>query len=220
VRVAQAVADKVDGEQWHHLRSRIRGPPQARAADRPGDLRLPLDQALRTIRVDTTRMISMKFRIHFIAAVLAFVSIAQAQENAARMDSVELSGVGSTMITLKPETLSGLPAIEQDVSFKTSKGISSGHYKGVLFWEVLKANKAFDGLGHNSELAKTFIVIGRDDYRIAFSVGEIHPEFGNTPMMIATEVDGKPFADGLRVIVPGDQRGARNVREVVKIEVH
>jgi hypothetical protein len=38
-------------------------------------------------------------------------------------------------------------------------------------------------------------------------------------MMVATEVDGKPFADGLQVIVPGDQRGARNVREVVKIEL-
>jgi hypothetical protein len=63
-------------------------------------------------------------------------------------------------------------------------------------------------------------VTGRDGYQIAFSVGEIHPEFGNTPMMIATEVDGKPFADGLRIIVPGDKRGARNVRQVVKIELH
>jgi hypothetical protein len=160
------------------------------------------------------------FRLLLVAAAVAFVSIGQAQEAAPRLDTVELDGVGAAPIVLTPETLSGLPVIEQDVTFQTSKGPSSGHYKGVLFWDVLKANKAFDGLGHNEELTRTFMVTGRDGYRIAFSVGEIHPDFGNAAMMVATEVDGKPFADGLRIIVPGDKRGARNVREVVRIELH
>lgn len=159
-------------------------------------------------------------RFLLVAAIVAFTSGARAQDTAAPLDTIQLSGISSTPISLTPAILSGLPAIEQDVTFKTSKGPSSGHYKGVLLWDVLKANRAFEGLGHNEELTRTFVVTGRDGYRIAFSVGEIHPEFGNTAMMIATEVDGKPFDDGLRVIVPGDQRGARNVREVVKIELH
>ncbi|MEQ1951886.1 hypothetical protein [Mesorhizobium sp. CN2-181] len=159
-------------------------------------------------------------RLLLVAAMIAFSPAAMAQDATAKVNTVELDGVGSAKILLDPKVLAQLPAVEEDVTFKTSKGPSSGHYKGVLFWDVLKANKAFNGLGHNEELAKTFVVTGRDGYRIAFSVGEIHPEFGSTAMMIATEVDGKPFDDGLRVIVPGDQRGARNVREVVRIELH
>ena len=84
---------------------------------------------------------------------------------------------------------------------------------------LLKANKALDGLPKNGELKKTFLVVAKDDYQIAFSVGEIHPEFGNTPLMIATEVDGKPIEGGPRIIVPGDKRGARAVQEIVKIEL-
>ena len=156
-------------------------------------------------------------RFLLVATMIAFAPLAWAES--AKIDTIELAGVTATPILLTPEILAGLPQVEADVSFKTSKGVSSGHYKGVLFWDVLKANKAFEGLGHNEELNKTFVVTGRDGYKIAFSVGEIHPEFGNTAMMVATEVDGKPFPDGLRIIVPGDQRGARNVREVATIEL-
>ena len=155
------------------------------------------------------------FLVLFLA--LAFVP-ATAQDSNPAGNSIELA-LGATKAQLTEALLASLPRVERDVSFETSKGPSHGHYGGVLLWDVLAANKAFDGLEHNAELKKTFVVSGRDGYAIAFSVGEIHPEFGATPMMIATEVDGKPFADGLRVIVPGDKRGARNVREVVRIEL-
>lgn len=60
-----------------------------------------------------------------------------------------------------------------------------------------------------------------DGYRIAFSIGEIAPDFGNRAILIATERDGKPLApdEGLRLVVPGDARGARSVKGVVSIEV-
>lgn len=132
---------------------------------------------------------------------------------------VELTGVGTQPITLTPETIAGLPPVEMDVSYQTSKGPSGGKFSGVLFWEVLKANKAFEGLEHNAELAKTFVVTASDDYVIAFSVGEIHPDFGNMPMIFADKLDGKAFEGGFRIITPGDTRGARNVRDVVKIEL-
>jgi hypothetical protein len=52
-------------------------------------------------------------------------------------------------------------------------------------------------------------------------MGEISPEFGNKAIMIADRVDGKVLTlqDGFRLIVPGDKRGARSVRDVAKIEV-
>lgn len=151
-----------------------------------------------------------------LLVLIAFVLPAVAQDKFA----VELLGVGDKTITLTPESLKALPPVEMDVTFQTSKGISSGRYKGVLFWDVLKANGAFEGLEHSAELTATFTVLASDDYLIAFSIGEIHPDFGNTAMMLADQVDGKPLEGGYRIIVPGDTRGARNVRDVVKIELH
>lgn len=146
--------------------------------------------------------------------LLAFPAVAQEKF------SVQLTGIGPQPITLTADALKGLPVVEMDVTFQTSKGPSSGHYKGVLLWEILKANKAFEGAEHNAELRRTFEVKGRDDYSVAFSIGEIHPDFGNAAMILADQVDGKPFEDGYRIIVPGDKRGARNVREVVSIDFH
>jgi hypothetical protein len=154
-----------------------------------------------------------------VAGLIACVPLTAQAQTAVPAAAIELTGGATSPIALTPEVLAGLPQVEQDVTFQTSKGPSSGHYKGVLFWEVLKANKALDGLQRNGELQKTFLVTAKDDYKIAFSVGEIHPDFGNTPLMIATEVDGKPIEGGPRIIVPGDKRGARAVQEIVKIEM-
>lgn len=148
---------------------------------------------------------------------LAFPALAEdVSRTAAR---IELSGIGGAPFALTPPMLAQLPAFEQDVSFQTLKGMSSGHYKGVLFWDVLQSLKAFDGLEHNAELGKTFLVRASDGYEIAFSVGEIHPQFGNTPLMLATEVDGKPIDGGWRLIVPGDKRGARAVHDITAIDI-
>lgn len=146
--------------------------------------------------------------------MLTAAAVARAQEPA-----IEILGIGAQAIKLSPQSLSGLPVVEREVTFQTSKGPSSGHYKGVLFWDVLQANNAFEGLEHNSELKKTFLVSAKDGYQIAFSIGEIHPQFGNTPLILATEVDGKPVEGGWRIVVPGDKRGARAVYDITKIEL-
>jgi len=128
----------------------------------------------------------------------------------------ELVGAGGTPVILTPESIAGLPPVEMDVAYQTSKGMSGGRFGGVLFWDVLAASKAFEGLEHNAELARTFVVTAGDGYAIAFSVGEIHPDFGNTPMILADRLDGRPLEGGWRIVVPG---GARNVRDVVRIEL-
>ena len=105
------------------------------------------------------------------------------------------------------------------MAFETSKGPATRRYKGVLLWDVLQANKALDGLKPAEQLKKTFLVSARDGYQIAFSVGEIHPDFGNLPLLLVSAVDGKALDGGWRLVAPGDKRGARAVYEVVKIEL-
>ena len=143
---------------------------------------------------------------------------ALADQTAKVQPSIEFVG-GATTLVLTPQSLAALPLVEQDVTFRTSKGVSTAHYKGPLLWDVVKASKALDGLDHNKELAKTLMVTASDGYQIAFSIGEIAPEFGNAMILVALETDGQPLKDGLRIVAQGDKRGARAVHDIVKIEL-
>lgn len=149
--------------------------------------------------------------------MLAEAPFAAAQE----AHGIEITGNAVATGAMTPDELSRLPTIEQDVRYQTSKGEESGHYKGPLLWSILEARGIADLPGHNGQLKNSFVVEGRDGYRIVFSVGEIDPNFGNAPIQLATDRDGKSLVpgEGYRLVVPGDKRGARYVRDVVKIEV-
>ena len=46
------------------------------------------------------------------------------------------------------------------------------------------------------------------------------PQFAGRPIQLANRVNGAPIADqGLRLIVPGERRGGRSVRDVVRIDI-
>ena len=149
--------------------------------------------------------------------VLALLTMAPALH--AEQPAVAITGIGTAPIQLTPQMLAALPVIERDVTFETSKGPATRRYKGVLLWDVLQANKALDGLKPVEQLKKTFLVSAKDGYQIAFSIGEIHPDFGNLPLILVSTVDGKPLDGGWRLVAPGDKRGARAVYEVVKVEL-
>ncbi|MGB3537009.1 MAG: hypothetical protein WBA42_02525 [Mesorhizobium sp.] len=152
-------------------------------------------------------------------AVVAFILFALAAPVSANGPaSVQLSKAGGVPVALTAESLSRLPTLDQEVSFQTAKGIRSARYKGVLLWEILKANGMIDESGYHNELRQVFSVTGSDGYRIDFSVGEIAPDFGNKAIMLSTEEDGKALVPPT-LTVPGDKRGARNVHDVVGIEV-
>lgn len=160
----------------------------------------------------------MRVATVFAALWLLLTQTAFGQES--KPIDLDLAGIGKPAVVITAKDLAAFPVIEQDITFMTSKGEQRGLYKGVLLWDVLAANGLGALPGHNDALKHTFTVIGGDDYAIAFSMGEIMPDFGNKAAMIATEVDGKPYVgEGLRVVVPGDKRGARAVRDVVRIEV-
>lgn len=133
--------------------------------------------------------------------------------------TVTLTAPGVETVALTPESLAAMPMLDQQISFQSAKGPESAIYRGVLLWYVLSTSTSVED-DVKSSLRQTVLVSARDGHQVAFSVGEIAPEFGNTPVMLAVEQDGKPMADGLRVVVPGDTRGARNIRDVTAIELH
>ncbi len=160
----------------------------------------------------------MRLRILCLALLVSLSSpVAYAQT--AQPTSFEFAAQGTAPVAMKLEDLKALPQVEQTITFKTSKGERTATYKGPLLWDVIKASKALDGLGHNQALAKTLLVSAVDDYQIAFSVGELAPEFGNAMILLALETDGKPLPQGFHIVVQGDKRGARAVHDIVRIEM-
>lgn len=134
--------------------------------------------------------------------------------------SLVLTG-GESSTTLSLDALRALPATTLDVAFLTSRGEEKARYTGVLLWDVLRANGLIDGSRHHGELRQMLRVAGRDGNVVLFSGGEIAPGLGNEPILLAYARDGTPLAPdtGIRLIVPGDTRGARSVVDVAIIDV-
>lgn len=74
---------------------------------------------------------------------------------------------------------------------------------------------------HGADLKRGLIVQAKDGYTVLFSLGELDPGTGNSGAIVATACNGKPLGEDAgpyRLVVPGDKRPARAVRNVTAIE--
>jgi hypothetical protein len=118
------------------------------------------------------------------------------------------------------DALRRFPAEKVEVSFQTGRGIEKSTYTGVLPWALLGEAGGIDDQVKGAELRHTVNIVGRDGYLVVLSTGEIAPDFGGKPAMVAYERDGEELGDkGLRVVMPGDKHGGHYVRDVVEIEI-
>ncbi len=163
----------------------------------------------------------------FVAAILLLCAalfgpgpgLAQTQPQAAGITfSVQLDGKLKHPQTLSLEALRKLPAEQAQVSYQGEKGTTTTSFSGPRLWAVLEAAGGLDDSEKGAELRHVIKVIGRDGYVVVLSTGEIAPEFGAKPALLAYQRDGQPDT-GLRLVMPGDKRGGRNVRDVVSIRV-
>jgi hypothetical protein len=121
---------------------------------------------------------------------------------------------------LSVDILRKFPAERVEVAFQTGRGVEKSSYTGVLLWTLLGEAGGIDDSAKGAELCHTISITGRDGYTVVISTGEIAPDFGGKPAMIAYERDGQELGDtGLRVVMPGDKHGGRYVRDVAEIEV-
>jgi hypothetical protein len=75
-----------------------------------------------------------------------------------------------------------------------------------------------DGGGKNVRLRRSLSVTGRDGYAVALSFGELDPDFEGKQIVLAYAKDGKAL-ETIQLVVPGDRRGGRAVRDVVSVDV-
>jgi DMSO/TMAO reductase YedYZ molybdopterin-dependent catalytic subunit len=133
--------------------------------------------------------------------------------------SIKVSGDVGRAITLSAADLAAMP----QRSVTASAHDQSGTYTGVPLRDILtKAGVPAGADIRGPLLATSVIVTGADGYRAVFAIAELDPVFTDRVILLATQKDGAPLAENARpfqVIVPGELRPARWVRQVVSISV-
>lgn len=96
-------------------------------------------------------------------------------------------------------------------------------YSGVPVSELLKqAGVTMGGQLRGKNLRKYVIVKAADDYEAVFALPELDPEFASRSILLVDRVDGEPLSKDVgpyRLVVPGEKKMARWVRQVNMLEV-
>lgn len=137
--------------------------------------------------------------------------------------TIEITGLVTTPSTVSVADLQSLPEQTAEVDFQSGKGDQHHAYTGVLLWDVLQqAGIAVDENVKNDILRFYAVVTANDGYQVVISLGEIDPQFGNNPYLLAWEEDGAPLegdSGPLRLVTPGDVHGGRYVSGISSIDV-
>jgi ABC-type molybdate transport system substrate-binding protein len=127
---------------------------------------------------------------------------------------VQRSGQSSRL--LSPEHIAALHAISQHAAIEHD----DREWTGPLLWDVLADVGAVDPAKPADAVHLAVRVTGADGWAAVFGLAELSPQFAGRPIQLADRVNGAPIADqGLRLIVPGERRGGRSVRDVVRIDI-
>lgn len=71
-------------------------------------------------------------------------------------------------------------------------------------------------------MALYLVVEASDGYRAVFAMPELDPAFSDRVILLADRRDGRPLPDQagpLQVIVPGEKKHARWVRQVIRLRI-
>jgi DMSO/TMAO reductase YedYZ molybdopterin-dependent catalytic subunit len=130
-----------------------------------------------------------------------------------------LRGLDGQTAVLTPAQIAALPHVTLTV---TVEGKTST-YRGVPLTDVLAAVGAPAGKAlKGPELRDVVLVKAKDGYAVALALAETDALVRKDQVLLADSADGAPLPDGLgpyRLVVEGDQRGARLARMVTSIEL-
>ncbi|MFC5409322.1 molybdopterin-dependent oxidoreductase [Larkinella bovis] len=131
-----------------------------------------------------------------------------------------ISGEVARPLTLQAADLKAMPHTQ--VTGKDRDG-KEHQYAGVPLADLLKQAGATLGAElRGKNLMKYVVVKAADGYEALYALPELDPEFATRTILLADSIDGTPFPAGVgpyRIVVPGEKKPARWVREVKSIEV-
>ena len=151
--------------------------------------------------------------------LLLLLAVSLSAPVAAHGQSLVIKRVDGTERTLNATALANLPR---------ARGVTLDHgdtlrYEGWLLKDVLRAAEAgpVDSL-RGPALRRLVVFVGRDGYRIVMTLAELDATLGNTSVVVVERQNGAPLTEEigpLRVLVVGDSRASRWVRQVARIEL-
>jgi hypothetical protein len=130
-----------------------------------------------------------------------------------------LRGLAGQSVVVPATELAAMPHVTLTVSVEGK----THTYAGVPLTNLLTRVGAPSGKAlKGAELSDVVIVTAKDGYAVAIALAETDPLVRKDQIILADSADGAPMPDGVgpyRLVVEGDQRGARLARMVVSIEL-
>src|SRR5262249_40543616 len=147
------------------------------------------------------------------AVVVAQPAPAPAPQSATFSPAVAVGGLVGAPRSFTRDDLGGLPQVTLPVTFGSGTGVESGVFTGPRLLDVLGpgGGPRVPG-GRNAKLRPDVRATGADGYQALLAWGELDPDFGAQPVLVAWERDGQPLGEGqgaARLVVPADKRGGR-----------
>ncbi len=134
--------------------------------------------------------------------------------------SLAVGGEVERPLRLSAADLAAMP--RQSVCARDHKG-EEATFEGVAVSEILKKAGARVGDRLKGEALGDYLVVeASDGYRAVFALPELDPGFADRVVLLADRRDGRPMAgtEGpFRVVVPGEKKHARWVRQVTGLTV-
>src|SRR5262249_26673485 len=95
--------------------------------------------------------------------------------------SISVTGSVTTPLTLTAETLAQMPRATATIS---NNGIDT-QYEGVRLHEILKKGGLPAGEALRGKILTTVVLAeAQDGYQVVFSLGELDPALGDTPILV------------------------------------
>jgi DMSO/TMAO reductase YedYZ molybdopterin-dependent catalytic subunit len=157
-------------------------------------------------------------RIHSRRLVLPYAVVAAlAAPSPVWAQDVTVTGLSGQTVTLTAADIAALPHVTLTVSVESK----THTYEGVPLTDILARVVAPEGKALKGiDLTDVVLVTAKDNYAVALSLADTDPMVRKDQIILADKSDGAPLPDGLgpyRLVVEGDQRGARMARMVVSI---
>jgi hypothetical protein len=153
-------------------------------------------------------------------ALTALILAAQAAVPA-KPAALVIAGLNGRSQSLTSEQLRALPALMLEAT--DPHGKVATRYGAVTADAVLRLVAAPLGQDLRGPALATYVVVeAADGYKAVFALAEVDPGMTDKKVLLAYERDGQPLgteAGPLRLVIPDEKRGARWVRQVVRIVV-
>jgi DMSO/TMAO reductase YedYZ molybdopterin-dependent catalytic subunit len=155
-----------------------------------------------------------------IPVLTAWAQDPKASAPAAPRAVLTVGGEVEHPLRLSAEDLASLP--RQSVRARDHKGVEAT-FEGVAVVEILtKAGARVGDRLRGGAMVDYLVVEASDGYRAVFALPEIDPAFTDRVILLADRRDGRPMVNPegpLRIVVPGEKKQARWVRQVKTLTV-